>query len=107
MTSILGRKVNALRRSKGLSLDDLAQLTGSSKSYMWELENKAVARPSAEKLSRIAEALEVTAEFLLDESRTEPADEEADKAFYRKYQGLDPATKSKIKNILDILDKEE
>jgi len=107
MTSILGRKVNALRRAKGLSLEDLAKATGSSKSYMWEVENKTVTRPSAEKLTRIAEALEVTSEYLLDEKRTEPAEAEADTAFYRKFQRLDAETKLKIKGILDILDSEE
>ena len=84
MSSSLGRKVNSLRRSKGLTLEELAQATGSSKSYMWEIENKPVARPSAEKLTRIAEVLEVTPEFLLDEARSEAAVDEADAAFYRK-----------------------
>lgn len=106
MSSSLGRKVNALRRKKGLSLDQLAQATGSSKSYIWELENKPVARPSSEKLNRVAQALDVTSEFLLDDNRDDPAEDDADKAFYRKYQGLDDATKAKIKNILDILDED-
>ena len=105
-SSSLGRKVNNLRRLRGLSLDDLAQATGSSKSYMWELENKPVARPSAEKLGKIAEFLEVTPEFLLDENRTSPREDEADRAFFRKYQTLDEATKLKIKGILDILDND-
>lgn len=107
MSSSLGRKVNALRRKKGLSLDQLAQATGSSKSYIWELENKPVARPSSEKLNRVAEVLEVTSEFLLDETRDDPVENDADQAFYRKYQSLDAATKAKIKNILDILDGDE
>ena len=107
MTSTLGRKVNALRREKGLSLEDLAKATGSSKSYMWEIENKEVARPSGEKLTRIAEVLEVTPEFLLNDERTEPADEEADKAFYRKYQSLDPDAKARLKRILKALEEDE
>ena len=107
MSSSLGRKVNSLRRAKGLTLEELAQATGSSKSYMWEIENKPVARPSAEKLTRIAEVLEVTAEFLLDEARTEAAVDEADLAFYRKYQGLDAGTKAKLKRILQALEDEE
>lgn len=107
MTSILGRKVNTLRREKGLSLEDLAKATGSSKSYMWEIENKDVARPSAEKLTRIAEVLEVTPEFLLNDERTEPADEEADKAFYRKYQSLDAGAKARLKRILKALEEED
>lgn len=107
MTSSLGRKVNTLRREKGLSLEELAKATGSSKSYMWELESKPVARPSAEKLTRIAEVLEVTPEYLLDEGRSAPGDEEADRAFYRKYQGLDDSTKNKLKRILDALEDDE
>ena len=59
MPSKLGVKINELRRQKGLTLEQLAQSTDSSKSYMWEIENKEVARPSAEKLDRIAEALGV------------------------------------------------
>lgn len=107
MTSSLGRKVNTLRREKGFSLEDLAKATGSSKSYMWELENKPVVRPSAEKLTRIAEVLEVTPEFLLDEERTEVGDEEADQAFYRKYQSLDPNAKARLKRILKALEEDE
>lgn len=105
MAVTLGQKIKELRREKGLSLEALAQLTDSSKSYLWELENKPVARPSAEKLTRIAEVLEVTPEFLLDESREEPAPNEADQAFYRKYQTLNPAMKTKLKDILRILDE--
>ena len=54
MASALGTKINELRRAKGLTLEQLAEATGSSKSYMWEIENKDVARPSAEKLDQIA-----------------------------------------------------
>lgn len=50
MPSQLGIKINELRRARGLTLDQLAQASGSSKSYMWEIENKDVARPSASTL---------------------------------------------------------
>jgi DNA-binding XRE family transcriptional regulator len=36
----LGDKIRALRKEKKLSLEQLAELTDSSKSYIWELENK-------------------------------------------------------------------
>ncbi len=35
-----------------LTLDLLAEMTGSSKSYIWEIENKNPPRPSAEKIDR-------------------------------------------------------
>lgn len=105
MPSQLGIKINELRRAKGLTLEQLAHATGSSKSYMWEIENKEVARPSAEKLDRIAEALGVTADFLIDATQTQPSEDVADRAFYRKYQRADPSVKDKLKRILDVLDE--
>lgn len=104
MSSTLGRKVRELRQAKGLTLDQLAHATASSKSYMWEIENKPVARPSADKLNRIAAVLGVTPEFLADEERKEATVSEYDEAFYRKYQGADPSVKEKLKRILDVLD---
>lgn len=49
MPTALGEKIQKLRKAKGLTLDRLAELTESSKSYIWELENKSPPRPSAEK----------------------------------------------------------
>jgi len=46
----LGDRIRTLRKEKGLTLDQLAEQSGSSKSYIWELENKSPPRPSAEKL---------------------------------------------------------
>ncbi|PBB22332.1 helix-turn-helix transcriptional regulator [Mesorhizobium sp. WSM4307] len=107
MPSTLGRKVHSLRRQKGLTLEQLAHATGSSKSYMWEIENKPVARPSAEKLTRVAAVLGVTPEFLLNEEERDPTVSELDIAFFRKYQAADPALKAKLKRILDVLDNDE
>ena len=107
MPSLLGIKINELRRARELTLDQLAQATGSSKSYMWEIENKEVARPSAEKLDKIAEALGVTAAFLIDASQERPTEAIEDTAFYRKYQKADPDVKAKLKRILDVLDDDD
>ncbi len=49
-----GEKIKELRKKAGLTLDQLAEMTGSSKSYVWEVENKNPPRPSAEKIDRIA-----------------------------------------------------
>jgi transcriptional regulator with XRE-family HTH domain len=107
MPSLLGTKINELRRAKKMTLEQLAQATDSSKSYMWELENKDVARPSAEKLDKIANALGVTAAFLMDATQIAPSEDVEDDAFFRKYQGADPDVKAKLKRILDVLDDED
>ena len=65
MTTALGEKIRLLRKKKGYSLDKLAELTESSKSYIWELENKNPSRPSADKLGKIANQLDTTIEYLL------------------------------------------
>ena len=56
MPTPLGERVREQRRKRGLTLEGLAERVGSSKSYMWEIENKEVVRPSAEKLAMIATA---------------------------------------------------
>jgi transcriptional regulator with XRE-family HTH domain len=107
MPSQLGVKINELRRAKSLTLEQLAAATGSSKSYMWEIENKDVARPSAEKLDKIASALGVTPAFLIDASQTQPTQEVEDTAFFQRFQKADPRVKSQLRRIFDALDDED
>jgi len=106
MATPLGERVRELRLKRGLTLEALAERAGSSKSYMWEIENNDVARPSAEKLQQIALALETTADYLLTaEAITEP--DAADKAFFRKYQKMKPKGKERLREMLKILDDED
>lgn len=104
MPSPLGGKIRNLRKQLGLSLEQLAESTESSKSYIWELENKDNPRPSADKLTRIASVLRVTPDFLSDDRITDPHPSEADQAFFRKYRGLSDETKKKLDDILKIIE---
>jgi len=90
-----------------MTLEQLAAATGSSKSYMWEIENKPAARPSAEKLGRIAEVLGVTTEYLINESRAEPNANDLDQAFFHRFQSADQSVKDKLRRILDVLDEDD
>ena len=105
--SPLGEKIRAQRKQKKLSLEQLAELTESSKSYIWELENKDDPKPSAEKIGKIASVLEVTTEFLLTESTTPPGEEVIDEAFFRKYKSMPEGTKKRLRKILDAWDDDE
>ena len=102
MTNTLGDKLRELRKEKGLTLDRLAELTGSSKSYIWELENKNPPRPSAEKLVKIAEQLGTTIEFLLDHGEGVVKEDATDAQFYRQYRKMDPTTKTKIRRMVQL-----
>ena len=107
MASRLGEKINALRTAKGYSLDKLADLTETSKSYLWDLENRDPQRPSADKINKIAAALEVTPEYLLDErGELAPDEKVADEAFFRRYRQLEPDVKKKLRKIMDAFDDE-
>jgi transcriptional regulator with XRE-family HTH domain len=62
----VGKRVRKFREQAGLSLGQLAQTAGVSKSYLWALENDSTAvRPSGEKLYEIARVLKVSIADLL------------------------------------------
>ena len=104
MTTTTGSKIKALRKDKGYTLDELAELAESSKSYIWELENKNPPRPSAEKLAKIAKALTVTMDYFIDDEITE--EDSTDQMFYRKYRQMDPDMKKKIRKMIELWDEE-
>lgn len=103
MATSLGERLRELRKKKGYTLDELAARSESSKSYIWELENKDPPRPSGEKLALIAEALDVTPDYLLGlDTQVESAE---DKAFFRKYQKMDAPQKTQIREMLEVINK--
>lgn len=107
MATPLGEKIRELRKAKGYTLDRLAELTESSKSYIWELENKSPPRPSADKIAKIAAALGVTADYLMDPTESVKVEDATDNAFFRKYRKMDPATKEKVRRMVDLLGEDE
>jgi len=107
MPTALGSKIKKLREKKQYTLEKLAELTDSSKSYIWELENKNLPRPSADKVSKIAEQLGVTIEYLLDNEATITVEDAADARFYRKYQQMDEKTKTKIRSFVELWDEDD
>ena len=107
MTTPLGNKIRDLRKQKGYTLEKLAELTDSSKSYIWELENKDPPRPSAEKVARIASVLGVTTDYLVSTTKVAPGKEVLDQAFFRAYQSLDETTKEKLRDLVKVWGKRE
>lgn len=106
MPTPLGDRIRQLRKDAPMTLEGLAQKVDSSKSYIWEIENKDVARPSAEKLALIANALETTVDYLLHGSNVTHAEEARDQAFYRKYMKQQPTKRRQMQKFLDALDED-
>jgi len=107
VSSGLGDKMRELRKKRGYTLEKLAELTESSKSYIWELENKNPPRPSADKVARIAAALGVTFDYLVDRTEKNDVAEATDQAFFRRYRKMEPATKDKIRRMVDLWDDDK
>ncbi len=104
MATPLGDKIRAERKRLKLTLDELAAKTDSSKSYIWELENRPVVRPSADKISRIADVFGVTVEYLLDDGKQTPTTSDVDAAFFRRVGQLDPAKRAQLEKFLKAID---
>lgn len=54
------------------------------------------------KLAKIAEKLDTTIEFLLDEGEEISEEEAADARFYRQYRKMDSVTKDKIRQMVKL-----
>lgn len=66
----LGERIKTLRNQKGLSLAQLANEAGISRSYLWQLETDQ-SRPSIDVFDRLAEALQVSRDELEPASTSE------------------------------------
>ena len=106
MATRLGEKLHDLRKQRGLTLEKLADMAGLSKSYLWELENRESQRPTAEKLTALADALGVGTTFFLEDDLREPEERHLDDAFFRGYKNLEPEAKAQLRKILDTFKKD-
>ena len=64
MSVFCPERLHSRRKELGLSLDQLAKSIGSSKSYIWELENRRDRTPSVDKVYELAKFLGVKMEWL-------------------------------------------
>ena len=103
----LGKKIKTLRRQKGFRLQQLAEMIGSGKSYIWEIENRGLKRPSAEKLALIANALDVTTDFLINNEQSELSGDENKEIFYRKLGRLKQDDQDKIMDMIEAWGKKK
>lgn len=70
-------RLRDLRRQRGYTLLQLAQMCGCSKNYIWELENNPGPRTSAVMVYRLARALDVTTDYLINADQAPSDWEEA------------------------------
>jgi transcriptional regulator with XRE-family HTH domain len=69
----ISRQTRAFRTARGLTLQELADRTGTSKSYIWEIEKRGTANPTIEMTVALARALGVSFDELTGISTSQPA----------------------------------
>jgi transcriptional regulator with XRE-family HTH domain len=106
MATRLGRKLRERRKEFGLSLDALAAKAKLSKSYLWELENRDDMNPSAEKLGAIANILDTSVSFLIEDESEKPDDRHIREAFFRDFDKLEPEQKRQLHDILKVFKRD-
>ncbi|WNR43783.1 helix-turn-helix domain-containing protein [Paenibacillus roseipurpureus] len=75
---MIGKRVQQLRKEKGLSLTELAERAGVAKSYISSLERDIQKNPSIQFLEKIAAVLKVPLERLIDDQQDETAINESE-----------------------------
>ena len=112
MRNSLSEKIKKARDAKGITLEQLAKEVGSSKSYMWQLETAYKIKPSAYKIkpsaqliAKIAKALDVTVDYLLDPEQENMNVQDEFSIFFRDYQSLDEDTRKGIRAQVEALKK--
>jgi transcriptional regulator with XRE-family HTH domain len=63
---MIGTNIKILRNRKGLSQDNLARKAGIPYATLIKIESNVVKKPSVQNIAKIAKALEVQIENLLD-----------------------------------------
>lgn len=100
MQKNFGQKIKERRKELKITLEELGSKIDSTKAYVWELENKSNARPSADKLLKIADALNVSPDYLINDDLNEQDEDSEDIAFFRKFKKLSETDKLILKSVM-------
>lgn len=92
-----------LRKKHEYTLEQFANIIGSKKAYVWQLENKSPAKPSGELLVKIAKALNVTESYLIDDEQTTVSERQSADVLLRTMQQRKISVED-LEKVLDVFD---
>lgn len=110
MTTPFGSRLRRLRQEKKLTMEQLAEMVGVSKSYIWALENKPAQRTSANVMKALAKALGITLEDLMGEPLPEAPDQQPepeDVMFFRNYMGMSPEERESFRKMMELFKRQK
>lgn len=109
----LAEKVRRLRERRGWNMSDLSRATDIPQPTIWRIERGMIVQPKAGILQRLAQALEVSADYLLAEGEREVSFDEMlrrdpmGQAVFRGYEGLTPRGREQVRSFVDWLVEQE
>lgn len=100
-----GKKIRDLRMKRGISLTELARLSGVSKSYLSFIERGKQTNPSIEVIEKIAKALKIDIQSLLTTQNKQSQTVDIDKdviqlAIEMSNSNID---KEKLRQLIELL----
>lgn len=102
----LGAKIKQLRKEQGLSQGELGKLSGIHEKLISKYEHERII-PTADTLKKIAQALHISADYLIfedvpKEGKAELKDLELFSMF-KEVEGMDDDERKTIKNVIDAM----
>jgi transcriptional regulator with XRE-family HTH domain len=112
---IYGNKIAQLRNKKGYTREYLAKMAKCSSSYIWQVENTTMNRTNLNKLSSVANVLNVPLREICDYEGTQPdlpkepleLNRQEDIDFVQDYLNLTPTGKKIVRNLVTAWRKEQ
>ena len=107
----ISEQLRRIRERKGWTQNHLAVVSGVPQPSIWRLEHGLILNPKTSLLRKLAEALEVSMEYLLTENESTSFDEilrhdEVGQAVFRGYEKLDGQGKEQLKSFVEWLNEE-
>ncbi len=107
----ISEQLRRIRERKGWTQNHLAVISGVPQPSIWRLENGLILNPKTSLLRKLAEALEVSMEYLLTEDESRSFDEilrhdEVGQAIFRGYEELDDQGRDQLKSFTDWLNEQ-
>lgn len=106
-------RIKALREKRGWTQNHLAEVSGVPQPTIWRLERGLIRNPKSAVLQRLAQALEVTADYLLREEEQAVSFDEMlrhdplGQAVFRGYEQLTLQGREQVRSFVDWLTERE
>ena len=112
---MVNNRIKSRRNELKMKVKQLAEKTGLTPAYISQLENGKRENPSTEVMDKIANALYVSIDYLLNKSEDKELEKaeqkieelsEENKIFFSKYEKLSPEAKKRMLKIIETFEEE-